>query len=158
MLEGRGPARGLVAALGRGTTVFRQARHRHTDLSVTHTRARTHTRTHISCRQGPFYVEFFSALLVPWTHYVPVADNLADLAERVAWAEANPARAAEIGAAGQLLASRLHAHEIACFWWQLLTAFAPLQDFEPRAGGSAADSAGEAAPGLVRYTGREPRS
>ena len=108
LLEGGGPPRGLMAALGRGSTVF---------------------------LQSGAYVEFFSELLVPWVHFVPVSDNLADLADRVGWAEAHAARAAAIGAAGQLFASRIHAHEIACFWWQLLAAFAPLQDFEPRGAG-----------------------
>ena len=65
-------------------------------------------------------------------HYVPVADNLEDLAMRVAWADAHPKRAAEIAAAGQLVAASLNAYEISCFWWQLLTALAPLENFEPR--------------------------
>ena len=78
------------------------------------------------------YVTVAHALLVEWVHYVPVADNLADLPERVAWAEGQPAKAAQVAAAGRLFAARLHAHEIACFWWQLLTAVAPLQDFEAR--------------------------
>ncbi len=39
---------------------------------------------------------------------------------------------ARIQAAGKLLATRLNAHEIACFWWQLLTSLAPLETFEPR--------------------------
>ena len=65
-------------------------------------------------------------------HYIPVRDNLDDLAARVEWAEANPERAAQMGRAAQALASSLHVHEIACFWWQLLTAIAALEDFEPR--------------------------
>ena len=76
--------------------------------------------------------QFFHGLLVEWVHYIPVADNLANLADRISWAEAHPARAVQMGAAARLVADRLHAHEIACFWWQLLTALAPLENFEPR--------------------------
>ena len=35
-----------------------------------------------------------------------------------------------------LHASRhLHTHAVACYWWQLLSAFAALQNFEPRTQG-----------------------
>ncbi len=105
LVDARGPPRQLLAALGRGSTVFRQQSN---------------------------YVEFFTPLLEPWTHFVPASDNLLDLPGRIAWAEAHPEHDARIAAAGQLFASRINAHEIACFWWQLLTAFAPLQEFEPR--------------------------
>ena len=33
------------------------------------------------------------------------------------------------------LARRLHRHELACIWWQLLSALAPLEDFVPRTAG-----------------------
>ena len=108
VLDGQGPPRRLLAALSRGAVVVKQ--------------------------ESP-YVEFFSARLEPWKHYVPVSDNLADLAARVAWLEANPESAAAISAAGQALASQLHLHELSCFWWQLLTALAPLEDFKTRAEG-----------------------
>ena len=48
--------------------------------------------------------EYYMAALVPWTHYVPVAENLGDLVERVAWADAHPAEAAAIAAAAQQFA------------------------------------------------------
>jgi hypothetical protein len=108
ILDGQGPPHGLLAALARGATVLRQA--------------------------SP-YEEAFTRLLVPWTHYVPVADNLADLAERVAWLVTNPLAAAHIASNGQRLARRLHRHELACIWWQLLSALAPLEDFVPRTAG-----------------------
>ena len=108
ILDGQGPPHGLLAALARGATVLRQA--------------------------SP-YEEAFTRLLVPWTHYVPVADNLADLAERVAWLVTNPQAAAHIANNGQRLARRLHRHELACIWWQLLSALAPLEDFVPRTAG-----------------------
>ena len=78
------------------------------------------------------YKEFFYRYMLPWVHYVPVAENLGDLAERLAWADAHPTRVAQIAAAATQLTTHLHAYEIACFWWQLLTALAPLQDFMPR--------------------------
>ena len=83
-------------------------------------------------KQASPYAQFFHHLLVPWEHYIPVADNLDDLAARVAWADAHPAAAVRLGDAARMLVDRLHAHEIACFWWQLLTQLAPLEDFEPR--------------------------
>ena len=79
-----------------------------------------------SCR------EFYGLGLEPWVHYVPVADNLQDLRERVEWARAHEADAEAIAARAQALAARLHLHEISCFWWQLLANLAALQDFEPR--------------------------
>ena len=108
ILDGQGPPHGLLAALSRGATVLRQA--------------------------SP-YEEAFTRLLVPWTHFVPVADNLADLAEKVAWLVTNPQAAAHIASNGQRLARRLHRHELACIWWQLLSALAPLEDFVPRTAG-----------------------
>ena len=105
LVDEDGPPSRLVAALRRGALVFKQ--------------------------WSPYY-EFFHVRLLPWIHYIPVADNLEDLAARVAWADANPKRVAEIAAAGQSVAASLNAYEISCFWWQLLTALAPLENFEPR--------------------------
>ena len=34
----------------------------------------------------PKYVEYFYSDLGPWTHYIPVKDDLSDLHENVAWA------------------------------------------------------------------------
>jgi len=34
----------------------------------------------------PKYVEYFYSDLKPWTHYIPVKDDLSDLEENVAWA------------------------------------------------------------------------
>ena len=42
--------------------------------------------------------------LVAWTHYIPVAADLSDLAERVAWVAAHDDEAHTIGAAGRRLA------------------------------------------------------
>ena len=66
-------------------------------------------------------------------HYVPVAANLADVPEKLQWARAHPEKAEAIAKAGQRFArAHLHTASISCFWWQLLTAFAELQNFAPR--------------------------
>ena len=86
--------------------------------------------------QDSFSSEYFYPLLRPWEHYVPVQANLQDVPARLAWARANPRRAEAIAANGQRFAKKhLHKHAIACYWWQLLSAFAELQDFEPRTEG-----------------------
>ena len=105
LLDGAGPPRELAARMRQGFTIFRQA--------------------------SP-YSEYFYAQLEPWQHYVPVAANLDDLPRRVRWARANPEAAATIARRAQEFATSLHVFEVACFWWQLLTAMAPLQNFEPR--------------------------
>ena len=84
-------------------------------------------------KQHSFSNEYFYPLLRPWEHYVPVAANLRDVPEKLAWAKANPQRAEAIAAAGTRFArEHLHVASISCYWWQLLTAFAELQDFQPR--------------------------
>ena len=74
--------------------------------------------------------EYHMAGLVPWTHYVPVAENLGDLVERVR-ADAHPAEVAAIAAAAQQFAREHHArrgdararararerHAAARWWW-----------------------------------------
>ena len=104
-LEGQGPPRHLARRLAQGFVVFKQ--------------------------ESP-YTEYFYALLRPWEHYVPVADSLHDLPARVAWARDHGAEAAAIAARAQLALARLHLHDIACFWWQLLSAMAPLQTHQAR--------------------------
>jgi len=68
---------------------------------------------------------------------VPLAANLHDAPAKLEWAKQNPQKAEGIAAAGTRFArEHLHVHSIACYWWQLLTAFAELQDFVPRSEGS----------------------
>ena len=50
------------------------------------------------------WVEYYMAGLDAWVHYVPVAENLSDLLERVAWAVSHPEKADAIGRAGQAFA------------------------------------------------------
>jgi hypothetical protein len=44
--------------------------------------------------------EHFYDDMIPWTHYVPIKQDLSDLVSTVEWLEAHPARAEEIAAAG----------------------------------------------------------
>jgi Glycosyl transferase family 90 len=53
------------------------------------------------------WLQFFSPGLIAWEHYVPLADDMLDLAERFAWLEDNPEQSRKIALAGQRFA-----HEI----------------------------------------------
>ena len=87
-------------------------------------------------KQDSFSSEYFYPLLRPWTHYVPVKANLQDVPEKLAWARRNPRQAEAIAQNGKRFATRhLHKHAVACYWWQLLRAFAALQTFQPRTEG-----------------------
>jgi len=84
-------------------------------------------------KQDSFSNEYFYPLLRPYVHYVPVAASLHDVPEKLAWAKAHPQQAEAIANAGKQFArEHLHVTAVACYWWQLLTAFAELQNFEPR--------------------------
>lgn len=50
------------------------------------------------------YRQWYTHRLVPWEHYVPVAADLGDLVERIAWCRANPDQAAAIAERGRALA------------------------------------------------------
>ena len=94
-----------------------------------------HTGSAVFLADSPFY-EWWYPLLRPWVHYIPVERALRDVPERVRWANAHPAEVAAIAARGLAFARQhLTTHAVACFWWQLLTEFAALQDFEPRTAG-----------------------
>ncbi|KAL1518452.1 hypothetical protein AB1Y20_002744 [Prymnesium parvum] len=104
-LDGAGPPPRFAQRLAQGFVVFKQ--------------------------ESPYY-EYFYSLLQPWEHYIPVSDSLHDLPARLIWARDHPAEAHAIAARAQLAVARLHLHDAACFWWQLLSAMAPLQTHEPR--------------------------
>jgi hypothetical protein len=44
---------------------------------------------------------FYSYLLRPWQHYIPVARDMSDIADRVLWVDSHPDEAAAIAANGQ---------------------------------------------------------
>ena len=84
-------------------------------------------------KQDSFSREYFYPLLRAWEHYVPVKTSLQDAKQQLDWAKANPTKARQIAENAKAFAQQhLHKHAIACFWWQLLRAFAQLQNFEPR--------------------------
>ena len=67
---------------------------------------------------------------------MPVKANLQDVPQKLAWARRNPRQAEAIAQNGKRFATRhLHKHAVACYWWQLLRAFAALQTFQPRTEG-----------------------
>ena len=50
------------------------------------------------------YRQWYSDMLAPWRHYVPVASDLSDLLEKIAWCRTHVAEAAKIAECGQALA------------------------------------------------------
>ena len=84
-------------------------------------------------KQESFSSEYFYPLLKPYVHYLPVETSLRDVPEKLSWAKKHPRKARAIAEEGKRFAEKhLHLHSIACYWWQLLSAFAELQNFEPR--------------------------
>ena len=66
-------------------------------------KALLHARRVVLIQERPFY-EYWSHLLEPFVHYVPVAADLHDLPEQVAWLKRHPERAEQIAVAGQRFA------------------------------------------------------
>ena len=88
-------------------------------------------------RQQSFSSEYFYPLLQPWVHYVPLEPSLRDLDDRLAWAQAHQREAKAIAdAAAAFARQHLHTRSVACYWWQLLSALAVLENFEPRTSGA----------------------
>ena len=88
-------------------------------------------------KQDSFSSEYFYPLLTPYVHYVPVAVNLEDVEQKLRWVKAHPRKARRIADEGRRFAKEhLHVGSISCYWWQLLSAFAELQNFVPRTDGS----------------------
>lgn len=50
------------------------------------------------------YRQWYSDMLVPWRHYVPVASDLSDLLDKITWCRTHLAETAKIAACGQALA------------------------------------------------------
>lgn len=105
VIEGSGPPHELVSRMRQGFVIFKQA--------------------------SP-YREHPHSQLLAWTHFVPVAANLVDLPRRASWANRHPSAAEAIARNAQELAASLHAYDVACYSWQLLSAISRLQNFEPR--------------------------
>mmetsp|Transcript_14686 Transcript_14686/g.35469 ORF Transcript_14686/g.35469 Transcript_14686/m.35469 type:complete len:410 (+) Transcript_14686:72-1301(+) len=67
-------------------------------------------------RQDERSYEWFEHFVEPWVHYVPVAWNLSDLMEKIAWARENDDRAREIAEAGVQRSRELFSRrKMACY-------------------------------------------
>jgi hypothetical protein len=53
------------------------------------------------------FEQWYTPRLVPWRHHVPVAADLGDLVDRIAWCRANPDEAAAIAERGRRLVAEL---------------------------------------------------
>ena len=74
-----------------------------------------HSGAVILLANSPYYYHF-SARLRPWVHYVPVSNNLADLADRVRWLQAHDDLARRIASNGQAFAdSYLRKEDYLCY-------------------------------------------
>jgi hypothetical protein len=83
-----------------------------------------HSGRVVLMQQRP-WEEWFFPFLKPWQHYVPVARDFSDLAERVRWLGANPEREREIVADAQKFARTYLTRAAAVdAWADLLTAHA----------------------------------
>ncbi|MEP9388074.1 glycosyl transferase family 90 [Mesorhizobium sp. KR9-304] len=66
------------------------------------------------------YRDFFFDGIEPYRHYVPVARDCSDLAERIEWLRANPSRAAEIAAEARRFAAARLTRKAAIESWAAL--------------------------------------
>ena len=83
-------------------------------------------------KQGSDYYEHFYKALRPWHHYIPVARDLSDLDQKLAWAKANDAQARAIGGNARSLArEHLRMEDVYCYHIMAFTRFAALQKFRP---------------------------
>lgn len=63
--------------------------------------------------QASIWDTWFTRQLAAWEHYVPMANDFADLAERVEWCSANEQESAEISARARAHASRIYDPDVA---------------------------------------------
>ena len=72
-------------------------------------------------KQDSHYEEFWYQWLEPWRHFVPLAEDVADVREKLAWARAHDDEARRIARAGQRLVRRtLSLEQLRCYWARLL--------------------------------------
>ncbi|CAE7684700.1 Poglut1 [Symbiodinium necroappetens] len=83
--------------------------------------------------QEPRFLEWWSRLLAPGVHYVPVEKNWANVQPLMQLLRQNPLQAATIARQGQRLAmTALSPTSVDCYWWMLLASSARVL---PRASG-----------------------
>ena len=72
-------------------------------------------------KQESGYYEHFYHRLEPWVHYVPLKNDLRDLAQRLAWVRENDDKAREMAAnAVQFVQDHLLPEQLYCYIFQLL--------------------------------------
>ncbi|CAB3368503.1 Hypothetical predicted protein [Cloeon dipterum] len=68
-------------------------------------------------KQESTYYEHFYSKLRPWHHFVPMAQNLSDLVDRIKWAKENDKEAREIALNGQAFAQEnLMPKDVICYY------------------------------------------
>eukprot|EP00092_Neocalanus_flemingeri_P008562 GFUD01009226.1.p1 GENE.GFUD01009226.1~~GFUD01009226.1.p1 ORF type:complete len:505 (+),score=144.88 GFUD01009226.1:72-1586(+) len=78
-------------------------------------------------KQESSYYEHFYSELQPWEHYIPVAQDLSDLLERIEWAKQNDMKAKKISENAQKFAEdHLLPQNVLCYHAQLLSRWAGL--------------------------------
>ena len=80
------------------------------------------------------WCEWWHFELVPWTHYVPVKEDLSDLIQMVEWAKEHPEQAEQIGCGAKAFAESHLTREAALGRWAAALTEAALS----QAGGAAA--------------------
>lgn len=81
-------------------------------------------------KQNSWHTEFFYHLMVPWVHYVPIADNLSDLEEKIEWLQKNDKFAADISQAGMRFHRNfLTSQHVRQYYATLLTKYADKLNF-----------------------------
>ena len=84
-------------------------------------------------KQESKYYEHFYGDLRPYVHYVPVAEDLSDLVDKIRWAQENDAEARRIARAGQAYAwEHLLPHHVLCYHVRLFQEYARRQRGAPR--------------------------
>lgn len=70
------------------------------------------------------FAGWYSSLLVPWEHYVPVAADLSDIFQRIAWCKKNDGAAKKIASNALALAERVSTEKYICEYFAVaLNAF-----------------------------------
>lgn len=77
-------------------------------------------------------IMYFYDELIPWTHFIPVREDLSDLLEKIKWAKAHDAEAKRIAENGRQFAlDHLMPEHIMEYCYKVLLKYASLQKFQP---------------------------
>jgi hypothetical protein len=71
-------------------------------------------------KQESAYYEHFYGKLRPWNHFVPIAQNLSDVVDRLSWAKEHDEEARKIALQGQVFAQEnLMPKDVICYYAML---------------------------------------